>query len=113
MSDIYIKLSTLILDDPKIAVLNDRDWCEYIKSILNNPNNHFCDPGRIRKSWLKVRNKMRKLVLERDDNSCRICGSIEYLEIDHIKPLARGGSNDLNNLQILCRKHNREKWANE
>ena len=113
MADIYLKISTLILDDPKIATMNDKDWREYIQSLADNPINHFYDPGRIRKSWLRVRNKMKKLVLDRDINCCRICGSIDDLEIDHIKPLARGGSNELENLQILCKKHNREKWAHE
>ena len=35
------------------------------------------------------------------------------LEIDHIHPLARGGTNKLDNLQVLCRSCNARKWANE
>jgi hypothetical protein len=35
------------------------------------------------------------------------CGSRYFLEIDHsIKPVALGGSNDLENLRLLCRGHN-------
>ena len=37
------------------------------------------------------------------------CGSGENLEIDHVVPLARGGSNRLENLQLLCRDCNRRK----
>lgn len=39
----------------------------------------------------------------------QICGSAADLEIDHIEPRARGGRDDLDNLQILCRTHNRKK----
>lgn len=39
------------------------------------------------------------------------CDSRFWLEIDHIVPLAKGGSNDLSNLQLLCRAHNQWKGA--
>jgi 5-methylcytosine-specific restriction endonuclease McrA len=34
------------------------------------------------------------------------CESKHFLEIDHIVPLARGGSNEFQNLRIYCRAHN-------
>ena len=42
---------------------------------------------------------------------CVVCGSAENLEIDHIIPVSRGGTNDRENLQLLCRTCNRSKWA--
>lgn len=33
------------------------------------------------------------------------CGSRDRVEIHHIKSKGRGGSNDLRNLVVLCRKH--------
>jgi 5-methylcytosine-specific restriction endonuclease McrA len=33
----------------------------------------------------------------------------EYLEIEHIHPRSRGGSNRISNLAIACQKHNQEK----
>jgi 5-methylcytosine-specific restriction endonuclease McrA len=37
------------------------------------------------------------------------CASRFQLQIDHIRPMARGGSNALENLQLLCRQHNQQK----
>ena len=31
-----------------------------------------------------------------------VCGSTERLEVDHIVPLSRGGTNDAENLRVLC-----------
>jgi hypothetical protein len=39
----------------------------------------------------------------------RLCTSTYRLEIDHIQPLALGGSNDLSNLRLLCRTHNQQQ----
>ena len=37
---------------------------------------------------------------------CRYCKSTENLTIDHKVPLVHGGTNDLKNLQCLCKKCN-------
>lgn len=34
---------------------------------------------------------------------CTICGSCGDTEIDHVVPLSRGGTDDISNLQPLCR----------
>lgn len=53
-----------------------------------------------RKRWGAV----RRLVLIRDDYRCVKCGKAGRLEVDHIRPLRRGGAPwDLTNLQTLCR----------
>lgn len=54
---------------------------------------------------------IRSLVLERDGYRCRRCGRTGYLEVDHITPVQRGGSDDLVNLQSLCRGCHRRKTA--
>lgn len=60
----------------------------------------------------EVSSKYDKLFLaigRRDGFKCAACGSTEELQIDHIVPVSLNGSNDLSNLQILCRKDNLEK----
>jgi 5-methylcytosine-specific restriction protein A len=56
--------------------------------------------------------EVRKYVHQRDNYQCRFCGKTgqeTQLEVDHIISLATGGSNDLSNLQTLCRPCNRRK----
>lgn len=40
---------------------------------------------------------------------CEACGGIEDLTRDHIKPIARGGTNHHDNLRTLCRSCNSSK----
>ena len=51
----------------------------------------------------------RKAVFIRDNYSCVKCGVAENLHIDHEIALSRGGSNDIDNLQVLCRDCNLRK----
>lgn len=42
---------------------------------------------------------------------CVNCGSKENLTIDHIRPISKGGTNEEDNLQILCKSCNSKKGA--
>lgn len=44
-------------------------------------------------------------------NKCLACGTVDNLELDHVIPLSKGGSNDMNNYQWLCGDCNRKKAA--
>lgn len=48
-------------------------------------------------------------VLEAHQNCCALCGSDEYLQVDHIVPLCDGGENAKINLRPLCRDCHRDK----
>lgn len=54
---------------------------------------------------------IRRAVMERDGYRCRACGVWHSLTIDHVRPVAAGGSDDLENLQTLCRSCNSSKGA--
>jgi len=77
---------------------------------------------RARKRNVYYENVDPLMVLDRDKWKCRGCGikTPQILrgtwednapEVDHIIPLALGGSHVANNLQCLCRKCNQEKGA--
>ena len=44
-----------------------------------------------------------------DSKFCKHCGGMENIEVDHKIPLVKGGADEFNNLQYLCKECNREK----
>lgn len=61
--------------------------------------------------------RIRKLALERDKHLCQDCrdkGRITpATQVDHVKPKAKGGTDDLDNLRSLCREHHDDKSARD
>lgn len=67
-----------------------------------------------------VTSAVRREVFQRDSEQCTYvspdgvrCSEHHRLEVDHIQPVARGGSNEIDNLRLLCRSHNQllaEQW---
>lgn len=61
-----------------------------------------------------ISNMLRHQVWRRDDFRCVYChrsiNEVE-LEVDHVLPVCRGGTNALSNLQTLCVDCNRRKGA--
>lgn len=56
--------------------------------------------------------RLRTQAFERDHYTCQYCGDTDGpFEADHIVPLARGGSDDLDNLATACRVCNLSKGA--
>lgn len=48
----------------------------------------------------------RRAIFRRDQHRCRNCGSGHALQIDHIRPVAKGGGSEPENLRLLCRNCN-------
>lgn len=56
-----------------------------------------------------VARDVRQRVWQRYGGQCADCGARDYLEFDHIIPVAKGGSNHEGNIQLLCRRCNLKK----
>lgn len=76
----------------------------------------FEKPKEKRKKYKRkqISGTLRQNVFDRDDSTCQICGANRYrdnvkIEVDHIIPVSKGGTNDIYNLQTLCQRCNREK----
>ncbi len=65
----------------------------------------------------RISPRVRARVLFRDGSRCQMCGANPardadvQLEVDHMRPLDLGGSNDEDNLWTLCRQCNQGKRA--
>ena len=61
--------------------------------------------------------RIRKQVLMRDGYLCQVCKRAgkprAANEVDHITPKAKGGTDDLNNLQAICGPCHKRKTAQE
>lgn len=57
----------------------------------------------------RIPDDVRLLVWQRDDGHCVRCGAEDDLQFDHVIPVARGGGNAAENIQILCGPCNRTK----
>jgi hypothetical protein len=105
------------------------DMIEALQAILH-PMANYCSNGIDKKAdglsllrkWLAPQSKRKPIkpslrfeILKRDDYRCQMCGVTAKdgatLEIDHIHPVSRGGTNEPDNLQVLCRDCNAGKGA--
>lgn len=89
--------SEKILEIIKILLQDGAELGDYVESV----------PARMHsKAWAKIRVQ----IIERDGPLCAYCGETAIpIHIDHIYPLSRGGSNDLENLTVACAQCNIEK----
>jgi len=69
-------------------------------------------PTQFHKNYPNIPAQRRKIIKERDELICQICGESfteEELVVDHIYPYSLGGSNEYYNLMALCEKCNSDK----
>lgn len=88
--------------------------CDTIKTPgefakCKNKRNNMCKNCTTKRSRGYDRDAIIELYKEGEVSMCLKCGAQDRLEVDHIVPVSLGGSNDLNNLQILCRTCNASK----
>lgn len=56
---------------------------------------------------------LRRQALRRDRWVCQLCGGPGATEVDHITPVSRGGSHDLDNLQAVHSACHAEKTVRD
>ncbi len=64
------------------------------------------------KTKRNISERLKVKVLMRDGNKCKLCGisvTGENIHFDHIKPWSKGGETVLENIQVLCARHNLAK----
>jgi len=60
----------------------------------------------------KVRYGRRNMVLDVDDYKCQYCGDVydaDQLEVDHLVPLEKGGTDEFENMATSCSSCNKKK----
>lgn len=62
-----------------------------------------------RNGFSQKRAALMLALIDRGGYQCSICDCQDDLTIDHIVPLSRGGTDDLDNLRLLCRSCNSSK----
>jgi hypothetical protein len=81
----------------------------YMRGATSGPFAARTPPPPPRRAAIPER--IRHEVWRRDRGTCVDCGSRARLELDHIIPVSRGGSNTARNLEIRCEICNRAKGA--
>lgn len=56
--------------------------------------------------------QLRREIWRNANSKCQNCGSVHALQVDHIRPVAQGGSNEPANLRLLCRSCNQRAGIN-
>lgn len=82
-----------------------RSWDERDKG----PRPPLTDLEQRRRTFNRHSRDLFVQIALRDGIACARCGSTEKLAVDHVVPMARGGSDDPSNLQILCKRCNSSK----
>jgi len=86
---------------------NEIPWTRVIKLYCSDICKEEAKYIRYYRSCIRD-GRIRNIIIKRNNSKCQICGKIGT-EIDHIK----GDNNDLENLQLLCRKcHINKSLAN-
>ena len=83
------------------------DWLIWVM-LRTRSNERRIRPTK-RVTWRKG---LKQELMKRQDNTCVYCGYrriARTLDIDHMIPAVRGGSNDESNLQVICRPCNQRK----
>lgn len=108
----WIKIDADMLNDWRVQMMPPGEFKKAAFQAIDGkggPLENWIKPcsGRpSRSEWERIRTE----VYFRDDYTCQYCGERgKKLECDHVIPVSRGGTHDLDNLKTACFKCNRSK----
>ncbi|MFA4834208.1 MAG: HNH endonuclease [Patescibacteria group bacterium] len=72
-------------------------------------NDHLTE-NRLKPRTRVIPTEVKKIVWERDEGKCVMCGATDELHFDHDLPYSKGGTSiSSDNVKILCARHNLSK----
>ena len=99
------ELTDIVNECIRLGLLNLKDGKLTCRNLRARKKRH--PSARLRKS---LRKDVVKYILKRDNYTCTYCGrKTGEMQIDHIIPVSKGGSNDISNLTTACARCNRKK----
>jgi hypothetical protein len=108
--DLYNQSKALMGHIPAAQVLK-RAMKDFVSSKNAAPKN--TKSKEINNNTRYIQKKVRHEVFKRDNKQCtyiaadgKRCSEKHGLEFDHIKPFSLGGSNEPDNIRLLCKTHN-------
>ncbi len=88
-----------------------RTWCRTVEYGVLHGGRDGLWRIQLRPRRVPIPDSVRALVYARDGYACVICRASDDLTLDHITPWSRGGSDQPENLQTMCRSCNSSKGA--
>jgi len=98
-------------DNPKIRAGISYELKKVPQSLIDFIDILDYEPTEKEFKGKKVHKNLREKILKKYDDKCCFCGSKDNLEIDHIIPVFQGGTNDEDNLRVLCQSCNGKRNA--
>lgn len=120
--DSIIVLKDAYSEDFSDRMLHDRQLCFYTSKLLVQIGFDRDNDDTGPKAWVRRERwpeRVKSILKARDRGLCTSCNSNLTMEleatihIDHMVPIAKGGCNDIINLQILCDSCNLKKSSKD
>ena len=105
--DRLVPIMTIIAKGAVVGALAIADVLIWVMLRTRSDERQIRPTERV--SWPKG---LKRELMKRQDNTCVYCSYrriARSLDIDHILPVVRGGSNEASNLQVICRPCNQRK----